>query len=343
MNVRPASQDEAVVGIIVNPTSGHDIRRLVARASVFPNAEKVMMLQRLLTALGATGVQRVVMAVDAGGIAAGLARAVDAHHPARDPHWPAVDFLQLPLVRGVADSVGATEALVGLGARALAVLGGDGTDRAVASACRDVPIVAISTGTNNAFALVGEVTVVGLAGGLLAAGRLSVAEACRRNKILVVEHAARREVSLVDVAVTTSSGVGARAVWDPSAVTELFVAFAEPSAVGLSSIAALSRPVGRDEPVGLRLALSPGASRRVVAPIAPGLVREVGVESVETLPPDERRRVRGAVGVVAIDGERELEFRGEAPTVTLSLRGPWSLDVSRAMAVAASRGLLVGG
>jgi hypothetical protein len=43
---------------------------------------------------------------------------------------------------------------------------------------------------------------------------------------------------------------------------------------------------------------------------------------------------------VAVDGEREIEFRETAPTVTLSLAGPWSLDVSRTMSVAASRGLL---
>ena len=45
-------------------------------------------------------------------------------------------------------------------------------------------------------------------------------------------------------------------------------------------------------------------------------------------------------GVVTLDGEREIELRGTSATVTLSLDGPWSLDVTKAMAVAASRGLL---
>jgi hypothetical protein len=189
----------------------------------------------------------------------------------------------------------------------------------------------------------GEATVTGLAAGLLAVGRLRVPDACRRCKVLVVEHGSRRELGLVDVATTTSSGVGARAVCDPSSVNELFVAFAEPNAVGLSSIAGLTRPIGRDEPVGLRLTLRPDADHRVLAPIAPGLLRDVGVDAVEVIEPGQRWRIRGHQGVLAIDGEREVEFRGEAPYVTLSLAGPWSLDVARAMTLAASRGLLIHG
>ena len=220
------------------------------------------------------------------------------------------------------------------------VLGGDGTNRVVASACGDVPLAPLSTGTNNAFAQIEEATVAGLAAGLVATGRLAVAEACRRAKVLVVEHESRREVALVDVAVTTSSGVGARAVWHPSELAELFVTFADPGAVGLSSIAGLVRPVARDEPFGLRLVLGVGAARRVLAPIAPGLVREVGVAAVEVLRPGEPRVVAASRGVVALDGEREVELRGSAATITLSLDGPWRLDVAEAMRLAASRGLL---
>ena len=340
MNVEPARPGETVVGFIVNPRSGHDIRRLVAKASVFPNTEKVMMLQRVLTSLAAVGVQRVVVAIDSGGIAHHLAGAVEVHRPERDPPWPHVELLQVPLTGGAADTVAATEALVRLGAAVLVVLGGDGTDRLVASACGEVPLVPLSTGTNNAFAPIQEATVSGLAAGLVATGRLRVAEGCRRNKILVVEHENRRELALVDVAATTSSTIGARAVWDPSEITELFVTFADPEAIGLSSIAGLVRPVGRDEPIGLHVGLRPGARRQVMAPIAPGLVRSVGLDTVTVVRAGERLRIAGARGVVAIDGEREIEFSDTGPTVTLSLAGPWSLDTGRAMATAAARGLL---
>ena len=41
--------------------SGRDIRRLVASASVFPNAEKASMVVRLTAAAGALGVGRVLV------------------------------------------------------------------------------------------------------------------------------------------------------------------------------------------------------------------------------------------------------------------------------------------
>jgi predicted polyphosphate/ATP-dependent NAD kinase len=49
------------VGVVANPASGRDVRRLVTGASVFDNAEKGAMVHRLMAGLGATGVDRVVM------------------------------------------------------------------------------------------------------------------------------------------------------------------------------------------------------------------------------------------------------------------------------------------
>lgn len=339
-SVQPARPDEVMVGFVVNPRSGQDIRRLVARASVFPNTEKAMMLQRVLGALGAVGVDRVVAVGDSGGVVGSVAFSAGAHDPARDGPWPVVDVLELELTGGPADSTAAAEALVRLGARLLVVLGGDGTDRLIAAACGEVPLAPLSTGTNNAFAQIEEATIAGLAAGLVATGRLDVADACRRSKLLNVVHGERREVALVDVAVTTSTSVGARAVWDPDGLSELYVTFADPGAIGLSSIAGLVRPVGRDEPIGLRLGLGPDASRRVLAPIAPGLVREVGVASVGVLHPGQACRIDTRSGVIAIDGEREIELRGAPATITLSLDGPWRLDVPTAMRLAATRDLL---
>jgi hypothetical protein len=49
---------DATVGVIANPMSGRDTRRLVASASVFPNAEKASTVVRLTAAAGALGVGR---------------------------------------------------------------------------------------------------------------------------------------------------------------------------------------------------------------------------------------------------------------------------------------------
>jgi predicted polyphosphate/ATP-dependent NAD kinase len=67
---------DAIVGVVANPLSGRDIRRLVTRASVFPTAEKANMIQRMLTAFGAVGVHRALLSTDLGGISASVFRAI---------------------------------------------------------------------------------------------------------------------------------------------------------------------------------------------------------------------------------------------------------------------------
>lgn len=62
------------VGIIANPASGKDIRRLVAYGSVFDNQEKVHILRRVLIGLQAAGVEKVLFMPDTFGMGA---RAID--------------------------------------------------------------------------------------------------------------------------------------------------------------------------------------------------------------------------------------------------------------------------
>lgn len=333
----------ALAGIVTNSASGRDIRRLVTRASVFPNAEKSAMVQRTLGALGAVGVDRVLLMTDLGGIAAGVVRAHRRHSEVAG--WPEVEFLDLPLTETASDTTAAVTAMVERGVGAIVVLGGDGTNRVVAGACGDVPIVPLSTGTNNVFPELREATVAGLAAGLVAAGRVRAEDVCRRNKVLVVDDNGRRELALVDVCATTHAAVAARAVWEADSLRALFVTFAEPDAIGLSAIAGLLRPVGRDEPFGLALTLAPPslAGLRVRAPIGPGLVVDVGVDRVTPMAPGERWPLPPGTRVIALDGEREIEPRGALPTVRLELHGPRTIDVRRTLARAAQYGLLADG
>lgn len=76
---------DATVGVIANPMSGHDIRRLVASASVFPNAEKASMVVRLTAAAGVLGVGRVLMSTDTFGVSAAVLREPRRRAEAGDP------------------------------------------------------------------------------------------------------------------------------------------------------------------------------------------------------------------------------------------------------------------
>ncbi|MDR4151420.1 ATP-NAD kinase, partial [Bacillus thuringiensis] len=131
-----------------------------------------------------------------------------------DQRWPAIDLLDLPLSQTVADTRLATRRMVERGVAMIAVLGGDGTHKAVAAEAGDVPLLTLSTGTNNAFPELREATSAGLAGGLLASGRVPASIGLRRNKRLLVNVPEQQliEWALVEVAVSPQRFIGARAL-----------------------------------------------------------------------------------------------------------------------------------
>ena len=100
----------------------------------------------------------------------------------------------------------------------------------------------------------------------------------------------------------------------------------------------------RDAPGGLAVHLAPEPARRrliVRAPIAPGMVRAIGIEHVEAMPPGQDFAVRQAAGVVALDGERELAFgAGERVHISVRANAFATVDVGRCLHEAALRGLL---
>ncbi|HWK29009.1 MAG TPA: NAD(+)/NADH kinase [Solirubrobacter sp.] len=306
------------VGVIANPASGRDIRRLVAGASVFGNADKAGMVFRALAGLHAAGVERVLM-LPAGD---GLSTTLHRHLHGANGRIPPLEEVQIALEGSARDTTAAVEAMLEEDVKAILVLGGDGTHRVVAKSCGDVPICAVSTGTNNAFPELREATVAGLATGLVATGQ---ADAVNREAALKVDD----DLALVDVAVTKERFVGARALWRPDDVTELFVTFANPAAVGLSAIAGALAPLPRGGPHGLHVTLGPG--RTVTVPLAPGLIASVEVAAYAPIARGDRIQLPPGPGTIALDGERELE-RIDA-TVEL-VDGPLTIDIDAAMAQA---------
>ncbi len=333
----------ASVGILANPAAGRDIRRLVAQASVFPIAEKRNMITRLFSSLGGLGVGTVYMMPDKSGIADRIRHALETRPPAGQV-WPRVEFLDMPIEDSAADTLAAVELMVARGVGGIIVLGGDGTHRLVAAKAGDTPITALSTGTNNVFPAMREATIAGLAAGLVATGQVPVAHAATRNKVLRVDvNGAERDIALVDLCTSMTLWVGSRALWRAEGLDQLFLSFAEADAIGLSSIGGLLRPVARSANGGLWLNLAePGAAAMTVsAPLAPGLMIDIGVEEINEMRPGEAIPLRAPRGVVALDGEREIEF---SPTDKLTVRlewdGPLTLDIPRVMTYAAQNGLM---
>ena len=243
----------ATVGIIANPAAGKDIRRLVAHGRFVPNQEKVNVLKRILAGLDATGVERVVIMPDS----AMLGRA--ASNGARFGFD--VQFLEMRVFNEEQDSSRAAELMADLGVGCLVTLGGDGTNRAVAKGSGAVPLLPVSTGTNNVFPEMVEGTVAGLAAGVVARGLIDVTKAARPSKRLEVQlDGSLADVALVDVAVSRQRFVGARAIWEMDLVHEIFLARAEPGSIGLSAIGAQLHPTSLSDSEGMYMRLGPGST-----------------------------------------------------------------------------------
>jgi predicted polyphosphate/ATP-dependent NAD kinase len=341
------------IGVIANPVSARDIRRVVANAGNLQISDRVNIVLRLLSAAAACGVARVRMMPDRGGIRALLERSLKRErHAAHGEHWPALEFLDMEPNSTVVDTYVATQLLVEAQVAAIVVLGGDGTHRAVVRELRRldsrIPIAGLSTGTNNAFPEMREPTITGMAVGLYASGRVPAEAALAPQKLVEVaiesHRHTQRDVAIVDAVITSDRYIGARALWKPESLRAAYLAFADPQCIGLSAIGGLLHPVGRGDRGGLAIEIAhERAAARITlqAPIAPGMVRPVSIAGWRAMTADQPIEVGHEAGTVALDGERELGFEpGSRVRVTLRENAFFTVDVARCMHIAAAEGLL---
>ncbi len=331
------------VGIIANPVSARDIRRIISHAGNLPINDRANIVLRIMTGMLATGIEDVVIMPENGGIRTALMRTIERESKMGHQRFPNVEYLDMPVTGTAVDSAVAAEQMHQMGVGAIVVLGGDGTNRMVVSRCGDTPVSGVSTGTNNAFPELREPTITGLAVGLALSGNVPTEHVFSYNKRLEVAVNERLEIALVDVAVVSDRFIGARAIWKTQSFRDLFVTYGEPHGIGMSSIIGLLDPVDRSTPEGRRVRLANGkdANLHLTAPIAPGLIEQVGVMDVETLVPGKKYLPSISGGSFALDGERELTF-SEEDEVSISLRANAfrTVNVNGCMSYAAENGLL---
>lgn len=263
----------------------------------------------------------------------------DPHHIAKQ----ALDELDIdaePLaVATVARADDTTRAACALrGARAVIVLGGDGTNRAFAKGWLDAPLISLSTGTNNAFPVMREATTAGAAAGMLAEEAVPLDVVAERAKTIHVHiDGEASDLALVDAVFTSDRFVGARALDDPSKFVSAMLTRANPAAVGMTSVGGFVRPLAAREDAALTLRFQADARRTVLAAIAPGRFERVGLAAAGLVGFGEPMHVRGP-GVLAFDGERERVLQAGQEATLYTLRdGPWAVDVAKVLACAAGR------
>lgn len=341
----------AQVGILVNPMSGRDVRRLAAHAANMTHETKRDIVARIAAGADAFG--------------AGVL------HVAREPfrialaaleHMPLsarLNVIDNALTNTALDTENTVRDFLAAGVRVIVSLGGDGTNRAIVRALHrageaggEVSLIALSTGTNNVFPTMAEPTIAGMVAALAARGELAGSATAARAKVL---HVSGRpagdkahplpDVGLIDAVLLRRDHVGNLLPFDPERIDRILLTRAEPAAIGMSPIGGLIEPVGAEEDAGLLVEM---ASRETIregdrvfsAPVSPGLFRQVAVKSVTRIPFGVAVPM-GGPGVLALDGDRDHKLlEGHALTVEIRRDGPWMLDLPAAMRWAVAQGMI---
>ncbi len=315
----------SIVGIIANPASGKDIRRLVAHGTIFDNVEKTNIVQRVLLGLAATRVDKVLIMPDTYGIGD---KALDKLG-GQGKLGLDVSFLPMRIGRGAEDSTIAAGMLRDAGADCIIVLGGDGTSRVVAKGCGQVPLLPISTGTNNVFPYMIEGTTAGLAAGVTA--RKIVQKNIRTKKLNIWRNGQVVDLALIDAVVTSDLFVASRALWDMSRVRIVVTTRGEPHNIGMSAIGGCFYPLGMTDPQGLFVAVGEG-EKVVEAPVAPGIIARVGIKDYYPIEVGERVQLKHEHATLALDGERELRIcPDDLVEIELVTDGPLVVDIEKTL------------
>lgn len=320
---------KVTVGIIANPESGRDIRRLIAHASVFDNMEKVNIVKRLLLIMQELGVEKVLAMPETFGIVPAALHAIGEHLSME------VEMLPMKVFGDWRDTIRATE-LMKDKVNAMIIIGGDGTNRLVAKASEEIPIMPISTGTNNVFPYMIEATIAGAAVSAIATGIVKPTEGTYKTKrIELYEDGRLKDIALVDAVATLHSFKGSKAVWKPEYLREVVASISSPYNIGLSSIPGILKEITERDDLGIYVEL--GGEKGIKVPIAPGIFRRIKVKETKILNLNEEIELKTSPSLLALDGERETEMRGEI-TAKITRNGPRVIDYRKTLKIAAERG-----
>ncbi len=332
-------ETDGALGIIVNPHSGRDARRLFARAGTSTIEDKRNQVTRIVVGAAAAGCRRVLLSRDAFRIASAATDALDL--PVE------IELLDLPVTGQARDGERAALAMRDAGCRAIVALGGDGTSRTITRAWRDVVLLPLSTGTNNVFPFQLEATIAGAAAGLVASGRLPLERAAERAKLIEIRcDDGRESLALIDAGFLVEDHPGSLLQVDPTKLARICLTRAEPASVGLSPIGGLLLPCGATDDFAVSVRTRPGPQhvgegKRLRAPLSPGLYEDVGIEAVERLELG-RELVWHGPGLLAFDGDREIELAaGQTARLRVVRSGPFVIDPERTLRAGAAAGLFL--
>ena len=326
----------ASIGIIANPASGKDIRRLVSYATTIDNNEKVNICKRIVLAAQGLGVESAYFMPETFMIGYAVKDSLESDGVLS----LSLGVLDFEIEAAMEDTVRSARLLEELGVGCIVVLGGDGTSRAAAKGITKTPMLSISTGTNSVYPAMMEGTVAGMAAAAVALMDEPYSCCIHDKRITVRVNGEARDTALIDAVVSDDFYAGAKAIWDPERIRRIVVTRCHPATIGFSAVAGAYRIVEDTEDIGFAVELG-AQGEGVLAPIAAGVLTPVHVSASRTLALGEEYRFTAESRcMIALDGEREVRVQpGDEVSMTVERDGPWRVLPRKALQRAAELGM----
>ncbi len=326
----------ASIGIIANPASGKDIRRLVSYATTIDNNEKVNICKRIVLAAQGLGVESAYFMPETFMIGYAVKDSLESDGVLS----LSLGVLDFEIEAAMEDTVRSARLLEELGVGCIVVLGGDGTSRAAAKGITKTPMLSISTGTNNVYPAMMEGTVAGMAAAAVALMDEPYSCCIHDKRITVRVNGEARDTALIDAVASDDFYAGAKAIWDPERIRRIVVTRCHPATIGFSAVAGAYRIVEDTEDIGFAVELG-AQGEGVLAPIAAGVLTPVHVSASRTLALGEEYRFTAESRcMIALDGEREVRVQpGDEVSMTVERDGPWRVLPRKALQRAAELGM----
>lgn len=326
------------IGIIANPNSGKDIRRLISHASVIDNGEKINIVERIILGAQSLGVEKVYMLSDFNKIGYRVKDRLSTRKLLKCE----IELVELPYYNNFKDTMHITEFMEKRDVGCIVTLGGDGTNRALAKVIKDTPIITISTGTNNVYPAMIEGTIAGMAAAAVASNKFDKnSYAIKDKRIEIFRNSELVDIALVDAVISDETYIASKAIWDMENIHKIFVTRSHPASIGFSSIVGCKIIVSPQDDYGAYININ-NSEYAVTAPVSAGMMEPVSVGEPKVLNVGEEHEFTATErGTIALDGEKEVEFSpGDTFIFKISRNGPYHVDAVKALEVAQRGGFL---
>lgn len=327
-----------IIGIACNPQSGKDIRRLLTAATTIDDMEKMNIVERILLSASAVGNQKVYIMPERLGYGRMLLQKSNmADYPGDLSQLEVYDMERTETQH---DTIYFAQEMERINADVLIVMGGDGTSRAAAKGSCNVPMISLSTGTNNVYPELIEGTVAGVAAAVLANHAVPIEECSLQAKCIEIYiNGEFRDIALIDLVFCRNPFVGSKAIWNYEEIDRVIVTQCSMASIGFSAMVGSVFRISPEDDFGAYAEFT-GGKANTYAAVGAGVVRPVCADNTKKLRLDEKYFITADyMGTLALDGEREIVFYpGDRITCVIRRSGPRKVDARKTVELAQKKG-----